>query len=531
MMANLMMAAGLVVTALLAAFVALAVMAALQSRREVRPMGVFAEAPGSTVFLFDGDALVDATPGGRALLAQSPMRQGLALPRLLAWLEPRFPDASAVLATLPVDGRAHLAGGGPGDTLVMSAELRGGLLRIAIDQADATLPGAAPVADRAQREELELLRKAVARAPLPIWREDSGGAVIWGNAAYLDLAMARLAPEEELSWPLPRVFDPVTQDTRQRIDAGPRGRENWFDVLPRPDEDGRLLFALPADSAVQAEGSLKDFMQTLTKTFAQLRTGLAIFDGRRQLQLFNPALLDLTGLAPQFLTARPTLAAFFDALRDNSMIPEPRDYRNWRRQMVEMEAAAVSGLYDEVWTLPSGQSYRVVGRPHPNGALALMFDDITVEMSQTRRYRADLELGHAVIDALDDAVAVFSQSGVLVMSNAGYARLWGHDAEASLDGSVTVSALAERWRAQSAPTTLWDRVEDDVLALAPAVAWADIAWLADGRNLLCRLTRLTGGVTLVMFRDLAAPAARSRQIEEMETDIVPRFVRTTRAAG
>lgn len=530
-MANLWMAAGLGLTALLAALLGLAALAALQVQRAGRPTGIFAEAAGATVFLFDGDTLVDATPGGRALLAQSPMRQGQALPRLLAWLEPRFPEASATLATLPVEGRTCLASGGAGDALLMSADLRGGLLRIAIEPADAAAPGVAPVADRAQREELDLLRKAVGRAPLPIWREDAGGAVIWGNPAYLDLAMTRLAPEEELSWPLPRLFDPDAPGARQRIDMAPGGREGWFDVSPQPDDTGRLVFALPADTAVQAESSLKGFMQTLTKTFAQLRTGLAIFDDRRQLQLFNPALLDLTGLPTQFLTARPTLAAFFDALRDSSMIPEPRDYRNWRRQMVEMEAAAVSGLYDEVWTLPSGQSYRVTGRPQPSGALALMFDDITAEMSQTRRYRADLELGHAVIDALDDAVAVFSQSGTLVMSNAGYARLWGHDAEATLDGGVTVSTLADRWRALSAPTTLWDRVEDDVLALAPAVAWADIAWLADGRNLLCRLTRLTGGVTLVMFRDLAAPAARSRQIEEVEADIVPQFVRGRRATG
>ena len=180
----------------------------------------------------------------------------------------------------------------------------------------------------------------------------------------------------------------------------------------------RLIFALPADAAVQAETALRDFMQTLTKTFAHLHVGLAIFDQQRQLQLFNPALLDLTGLPVDFLSMRPSLLSVLDAMRDRNMIPEPKDYRGWRRQLVELEKAAASGLYEETWSLPGGQTYRVIGRPHPNGAIALMFEDISGEMLRTRRYRADLELGQSVIDQMDEAIAVFSEGGQLVMSNA-----------------------------------------------------------------------------------------------------------------
>ena len=85
-------------------------------------------------------------------------------------------------------------------------------------------------------------------------------------------------------------------------------------------------------------------MQTLTKTFAQLPIGLAIFDRNRVLQLFNPALLDLTGLSAEFLIGRPTLASVLDAMREQQVIPEPKDYRSWRKQMVALEEAAASGL-------------------------------------------------------------------------------------------------------------------------------------------------------------------------------------------
>ena len=123
----------------------------------------------------------------------------------------------------------------------------------------------------------------------------------------------------------------------------------WFDLICQQEGDLQLIFAIPADVAVHAETALRDFLQTLTKTFAQLPIGLAIFDRQRQLQLFNPALLDLTGLPADFLSLRPSFLAVLDALRDRNMLPEPKDYRGWRRQIVDMENAAASGLYEETW--------------------------------------------------------------------------------------------------------------------------------------------------------------------------------------
>ncbi len=54
--------------------------------------------------------------------------------------------------------------------------------------------------------------------------------------------------------------------------------ERWFEVLAVPAGRETVNYAEPADKVVQAEASLRDFMQTLTKTFAQLPIGLAIFD-------------------------------------------------------------------------------------------------------------------------------------------------------------------------------------------------------------------------------------------------------------
>ena len=459
------------------------------------------------VFLFDGDTLVDATPAARQILATSRGR-GSHWFRLISYLALYFPNAEAQLQRLEDEGQITLQGkSSQGKTLLMMADLSSGLIRISLS--DPTQEGRPMLTDalaqRALMQEVEHLREALAQAPLPIWRESDDGEVVWANSAYMHKVISTLPSGKELGWPLPRLFERVASQSTARGQRAavkiPDEDIAWYDLIGTASGTERLVFALPADAAVNAEGALRDVMQTLTKTFAQLPTGLAIFDRQRQLQLFNPALMDLTGLPAEFLSMRPSLLSVLDALRDRKMIPEPKDYRTWRRQLVEMEKAAASGLYEETWNLPDGQTFKVVGRPHPNGALALMIEDITHEVSRSRRYRSDLELGQAVIDEMDEAVAVFSSSGQLVMSNLAYAVMWAHDPEISVI-TTTIRTVAAHWRALSAPSALWSEAEEFISTVGNRMPWRSEARLLDGRLVSCRFAPLAGGATLAGFRSL-----------------------------
>ncbi|MFV0491174.1 MAG: PAS-domain containing protein [Pseudorhodobacter sp.] len=492
---------GLLAMAALASISGILLIAGFQ-RKSGHSRWAFLEPGDRAEFLFDDDNLLDATPVALDFLRGATGRAtGAARAQLMAYLERHFPGVEENLQNLSTDGSLTMTGDGP---LMMRAEWHGGMTRIALIDGDRTDTSNERTTNRARQEELEDLRRVIARIPTPIWRENPSGDVVWANTRYIDLASDTLDEEEDLAWPLPRLFpqqDDRTGDTPQRqalLPLRPEG-PRWFDVNATPHRQDRLFFATPADATVQAENSLRDFMQTLTKTFAQLPTGLAIFDHGRKLTIFNPALLYLTTLPPDFLSARPTLISFFDAMRERSMIPEPRDYKSWRDQITDLEQAAIDGLYCETWSLPNGQTFRVTGRPHPNGAMALLFEDISTEISQTRRYRADLELGQAVVDAMDDAIAVFSASGMLVMSNTAYSELWGHDPAGNLDTEGNATAICDHWRSCSAPSGIWDRAEDFIAAIQPEKPWADETRLADGRRLQCRFTPLAGGTTLATF--------------------------------
>nr|WP_245216564.1 PAS-domain containing protein [Sagittula salina] len=254
----------------------------------------------------------------------------------------------------------------------------------------------------------------------------------------------------------------------------------------------------------------RHFVQTLTKTFAHLPIGLAVFDKNRQLVLFNPALVDLTHLRVDFLAARPNLLSFFDTMRENRMMPEPKNYTNWRDQLYQVITAAREDRYAETWNLPSGLTYKITGRPHPDGAVAFLMEDISAEISLTRRFRSELELTQSVLDCLDDSVAVFSRLGVLIFSNAAYRERWKSDPDSAF-AEVTIVDATRDWRDACELSSIWTEMREFVLTLRERASWEAPLRTLQGEDLLCIVEPVAAGATMVRFtRPRPAPQRQQR---------------------
>ena len=457
------------------------------------------ERTGPTAFLFHGDRLVDVTPPARALLSRLPGRD---LTALLIWLEQRLPGAADTLRRASEDGLAEQVGGsGHGSArLRLVAEALGeDRLRLTLIDPDGAEGGILvdTLSQRALEEEAAVLREAMDGAPILAWRQDLAGTITWANHAYIALAEAQCTARDKPLWPLPRVMElaslaegaaPVV--ARHELAAG--DGTLWFDCHIRRVGLETIVFALPADAAVRAERSLREFVQTLSKTFADLPIGLAIFDRDRNLQLFNPALIDLTNLSAGMLIGRPSLYAFLDQLREHRIIPEPRDYRTWRKRIATLEAAAAQGHHVETWSLPGGQTYRVTGRPHPDGAIAFLFEDITSETTLSRRFRADISLGVNALDALADAVAVFGGDGTTVLTNMLWRESWGEGA------TLAGLAAAVEARLGEAPAGL-ARLADHVSGSLVRAAAEGGLMLSSGHLLRWRAAPMPAGRVLISF--------------------------------
>lgn len=185
-------------------------------------------------------------------------------------------------------------------------------------------------------------------------------------------------------------------------------------------KDEQNLHDLQRQAAAQCSGLL----QTLTKTFAHLSVGIAIFDKEGRMVLFNPALMDLSGLPIELLSKRPRLFDFFDQLRTQSVLPEPKDYAKWRDQFTNLGKNAPD-LIEELWSLPSGLTYRVTAQSFRNGSMSLMIEDISNELSATRGIRARVRQNESILNSIDEPLCVFSGTGHMSFSNRAFKERWG----------------------------------------------------------------------------------------------------------
>ncbi len=480
--------------------------AALSPRPDRRGAPVLAD---EAVWLFDGADLIEASAAAERAMA-GPVNDWA---EFRAGLAARFPDLPDDPADLRRTGSLTVAATGPGPAMTLGCEWIGGVVR-------ARLQPGPDTADPADTCELDRLRAVVEDAPHPIWWTDRTGRVAWHNAAYARLFTGVHGRDPD---PDTTLFDNSGDDrresgTRHSVPVRGTGRKLWFDLFEIERGDGALNYATDVNAVVEAELAQRNFVQTLAKTFAQLSIGLAIFDRNRQLVLFNPALVDLTGLPAEFLSPRPTLLSFFDRLRDNRMMPEPKNYGSWRHQLADLVAAASDGRYQETWSLPSGSVYSVTGRPHPDGAVAFLFEDITAEVTLTRRFRSDLELGQSILDRLDDAIAVFATDGNLTLSNAAYGRLWKADPDKSF-AQTSILDATRLWQSLCEATPAWGDLRDFVASSENRAEWWAPVTMHDGTKLTCSVYPVPGGATMVSFR-VSEVAARAPELSD-QLDTVP----------
>lgn len=412
---------------------------------------------------------------------------------LRSWLSDRFADLPEYLPDDQTQTKTYRTQDDTTDPAVVTIAANKGMTCVTLVDPIECQP-----VDRHQAMRLKTAQAedhlALMTAPCAIWKTDSEGTVTWRNAACSRLL------GEELTYVLENIETPTepSESTSARI-AIPQphgGASIWCDVDVFSTDRGAIHYATDVTNAVHAEAAQREFVQTLTKTFANLTTGLAIFDRNKQLALFNPALVDLTVLPAEFLSGRPSLMSFFDNLRDRQVMPEPKSYADWRAQINEMIETASDGFYQETWSLPSGVTYRVTGRPHPDGAVAFLFEDITAEISLTRRFRAQNDLRQSVIDKLDHAVAVIATNNVVIFCNATWTNMFGVDPDTSF-AELGIRDLVTICNQKYPHPDFWQKVETLTTTNSLSAPVEDLIAIDKSAQLHCRLVPVVGGAAII----------------------------------
>ncbi len=541
MLQAVLLGATIVSTAALVVFGCLAIFAGLTRAPKV-DQPALAEVQQDAVFIFRDQKLIDCSDRAQALLKAleegsggKSRRSDLAV--LIDYLAPRFPGIKELLAELVHGAQIECEARGE-QSLQLSARRQKSILHLRLR--DSSEEGSLIALDRLSHEalqkELTTLRHVLRHMPSLVWQSDRDGRIIWANSAYLRALQEVEGQDLTLGWPLPALFVADDLGDQARLSLRKSDQTSWFAHSCFEAQEAITHFATPIDAAVQSEAARREALQTLTQTFACLPIGLALFDADRRLQVFNPALVDLTGLEPIFLAARPSLEQLLYSMREARMLPEPKDFNAWRRNILDLEQAAEQGDYSEEWMLDGGKTYLVTGRPQPNGAIALFLQDITSEAALTRSFRAEIETSQSALDALGVSIAVFGMTGQTLLTNAEYAKLWKVDPCADLADRGLAQALAG-WSEACHPTTFWARLAEFVSTRDAARRLSGVAILKQGGKLEMTATRLPGGNTMLVFSQTeeTGTLALPSQLEEVlaprrDTKVSPEISRKLRGA-
>ncbi len=356
------------------------------------------------------------------------------------------------------------------------------------------------------------LRLALDECPIPAWYRDADGRFLFGNHSYDDAGVA--------SWLTAQPT--VGGDAFERAPPGPKNPSEarrysatlskWFEISELAGRTSGIFgFAIPVESAVQSEQALERLRSTMVQTFAHLPVAVAIFDANKTLTIFNPALADILLLDVVWLARKPSLQDFLERLKVCLKVPELRDLQEWRRLRSVLDGTDQIGRYRHDWHLTEGRTIHVSAYSHSPGAAALMFEDVTAQVTLERQVRNEAFLNATVLNKLSEAIAIFDSAGCLTNANNALAEIWA-SGPSDQTGPRKITDLTAEWSSLCRPSPFWGELRNFVTGQTLREDWSAKLVGLNGMDIDCTVSPLPDGSTLVLFE--AGPPHDTRQPTE-----------------
>jgi signal transduction histidine kinase len=376
-------------------------------------------------------------------------------------------------------------------------------------------------ADKSQAE----LSESFAHAPIIAWRRDLSGGLTWINRAYVDAVRGESADtviagqtellfgdEKEALRDLAERARTTGRPATTRASTVIGDEKQKLDFLETPVMDGSVGFAIDRTAQVTAVEALKREVEANQLVLDRLRRGVALFTKDLTLSYFNDTVAALWGLDSKFLHSNPGLRDILNALREQSMVPEARNFTTWRRELVD-RFQKLSDCYDERWHLPNGTVLHLIAEPHPLGGIVLMVEDISEMLEMQREIRSVSLVQNAALSKLREGVLVLGLDGRRRLSNRAFGELWRLD-EQMLDNAHIreIAALCEPLFGDHG---VWSRMIEFVSGATEARGtWYETLERSDGSVLGMAGTVLPDGATMFGFTDVTDSIHKERVLRE-----------------
>ncbi len=369
--------------------------------------------------------------------------------------------------------------------------------------------------------EVEAMRGMFAASPMPIWLRDERRRLLWTNAAYV----AAVGAEDEADV-LAKGLELIDSAGRGIIEAAHRadpvfvkrlpavvaGERRIYDVIDIASQSGSGGMAIDVTAVEQAEAALRREVDFHARTLDHLATAVAIFGPDRRLRSSNAAYRRLFGLDAAFLAGHPDEHAVLDRLRTLRRIPEQRDYREWRTELLSVYRTAEAR--ESQWHLPDGQTLRVIANPNPQGGMTWIYENVTEQLELESRVIALSRVQGETLDHLSEGVAVFGTDGRLRLHNPTFASILDLD-PALLTGAPHIADVVRASRRPGDDDRLWATFTACVAGLSEERASISGRLERPGERVIVFTTvPLPDGQTMATFVDVSDSARIERALTE-----------------
>lgn len=291
------------------------------------------------------------------------------------------------------------------------------------------------MADEA-RAAFTALAALIEEAPMPVWHRRSDLTLNFVNRAYADAVGADSGDEvvaqgieliESGGGASPRAFAAEAQEENRRVEhmvsatiAGERRQMRVYDIPL--GQAGIAGLAVDMQELVDARGAFRRLSDAQRDLLNMMSAGVAQFDADHVLSFANLPFQRLFAIRDEWIAEKPEFARMLDRMRENTKLPEVRDFPQWRSEREGWFRSAEPN--EENWLLPDGTHLRVLAQPVPNGGLLLIFEDRTEQAQLASARDTLLRVRTATFDNLSEAIGVFASDGSIRIWNRLFAEIW-----------------------------------------------------------------------------------------------------------
>ncbi len=359
------------------------------------------------------------------------------------------------------------------------------------------------------------------RLPIPLWRRNAALDLVWVNSAYARAVEAE-SPESVIA--AQSEFDSGTRalahaarreralrrETRSIVQAGER-RVVELGEVPLGEES--VGFAIDVTALDEARQEISHHVEATRDTLDHIHTAVAIFGPDKGLRFFNRACVELWQLEPSWLASGPKEGEVLEALRELRLLPEQANFPAWKRRRLALYNNVIERP-DELWHLPDGRTLRVVCRPHPQGGLTYLYEDVTDRLALESSLKLVVGVQRASLDNLYEGVALFGSDGRLKLFNPAFARIWSLE-PGTLADEPHFKHVAEMCVGLLDDGAEWERLAGRVTSLDPVRRpSAGRFERRDGTVVNYNVIPLPDGATLLTFLDVSDTTRIERALRE-----------------